>query len=293
MDIRIILYEDARAFMDAAGDMLYARETLNNLILGVSERLINNPAAYKNPFFATVSDGEGDLALAAVMTPPYNMILAGNSHFEVGVSALISYLQENQISFPGVIGPVHISDHFMKTWKRVFRESGRVQMRQRVYELRSVIMPPMPEGHFRVAFSEDSQTIADWMQAFSKEALGEEAAFDHEKAIEFIADGKVFVWEKDGEAVAMAMKIRPIAHSITINGVYTPPENRRNGYATALVAHLSQHLLDLGYSFINLYTDLDNPTSNKIYQKIGYHPVSDFRMVTYDLKRIQNRYKKV
>ncbi len=81
----------------------------------------------------------------------------------------------------------------------------------------------------------------------------------------------------------MAMKTLPIAHSITINGVYTPPENRCQGYATALVAHLSQHLLDLGYKFVNLFTDLENPTSNSIYQKIGYHPVCDFRM--YSINR--------
>lgn len=281
MDVRITLYEDAQAFMQIAGDMLYARETVNNLILGVSEQLLNDPSAFEEPFFATVSNKDGNLVLAALMTPPHNMILAGNVHFEVGISALIPYLEEHQISYPGVIGPVHITDLFMKTWKRMFQESGRVHMSQRVYELRSVNMPLLPAGHFRIAFSEDSPTIAKWIQEFSKEALGEEVEINYHDANELIADGKVFVWEKAGEIVSMAMKVRPIAHSITINGVYTPPENRRQGYASALVAHLSQHLLDLGYQFVNLFTDLDNPTSNNIYSKIGYHPVCDFRMIAF------------
>ena len=96
-----------------------------------------------------------------------------------------------------------------------------------------------------------------------------------------ITGGQVFVWEHHGEPVSMAIKTRPIAHSITVSGVYTPPEYRRQGYATALVARLSQHLLDSGYKFINLFTDLGNPTSNSIYRKIGYHPVCDFRMVSF------------
>ena len=57
--------------------------------------------------------------------------------------------------------------------------------------------------------------------------------------------------------------------------VYTPPELRGHGYASAVVAALSQRLLDAGHQYCALYTDLANPTSNSIYQKIGYTPVSD------------------
>ena len=278
MELRIMLYEDARSFIKKAGKMLYARETINNLMLGVSERLFNDPSAYEDPFFATLTDENDEIVLAAVMTPPHNMILAGNHNFNLGISVLISYLQENQINIPGVIGPVHISESFMKTWKRMIKESGKIKMRQRVYEVRSVQMPPLPEGRFRVAFPEDHQTITEWLRAFTEESLGNEDPPPLEKVQDFISDGKVFVWEKEGEPVAMAMKTRPIAHSVTINGVYTPPEHRRQGFATALVAKLSQHLLDSGYEFVNLFTDLDNTTSNGIYQKIGYHPVTDFRI---------------
>ena len=278
MDLRIVLHEDAQNFMEAAGDMLYARETINNLMLGVSECLLNDPSAYENPFFATVIDEEDEVLLASVMTPPHNLILAGNNHYNIGIAALISYLQDNHVDIPGVIAPVHISETFMKTWKRLVKESSQVKMHQRVYELRSVRMPPLPEGNFRVAFSEEARIIAEWNTAFSQEALRKEAPADLNKSKAFIAAGNVFVWEKNGQLVSMATKARPIAHSVTIGSVYTPPEHRRQGYATALVARLSQHLLDSGYEFVNLFTDLENPTSNSIYQKIGYHPVVDFRM---------------
>lgn len=290
MEVNITLYTDARSFIKKAGKMLYARETINNLMLGVSERLLNDPSAYKDPFFATLTDENDEIVLAAVLTPPHNMILAGNHNFNVGISVLISYIQDNQINIPGVIGPVHISESFMKTWKRMVKESGKIKMRQRVYEVRSVLMPSLPQGRFRVAFPEDNAILTKWLRAFTDEILGDEESPPPDIVQGFISDGQVFVWEKEGEPVAMAMKTRPIAHSVTINGVYTPPEHRRQGYATALVARLSQHLLDSGYEFVNLFTDLDNPTSNGIYQKIGYHPVTDFRIYSIKGKKGFRKY---
>ena len=209
------------------------------------------------------------------------MILAGGKSFDEGLPTLIAFLQESQKDIPGVIGPVQIIEAFVEHWKRMMRGPVETKMHQRVYELRAVRLPPLPEGHYRVAFLEESQTIAKWLTAFSKEALGEGAGNALERSKALIADGRIFVWQNNGEAVSMAMKTRPIAHSITIGSVYTPPEHRRQGYATALVARLSQHLLDSGYRFVNLFTDLENPTSNSIYQKIGYHPVCDFRMISF------------
>ena len=75
--------------------------------------------------------------------------------------------------------------------------------------------------------------------------------------------------------VAMAGLERETARGIAISWVYTPAHLRRHGYATACVAALTQRMLDNGKSFCCLYTDLANPTSNSIYQKIGYRPVCD------------------
>ena len=284
MDVQLFLYDNARAFLEAAGETLYARETVNNLMLGVNEQLIQDPQAYKDPFFAVVVDKTGDLQLAAVMTPPHNIILAGGDRFEVGLPVLISYLQAEKITVPGVIGPVHIAEHFVKAWKKMRWQNHILGMRQRVYELRTVRMPPLPPGHFRMAELGDVDTLADWLASYENEVMGEKGDAHHMRAKKSIQNGSVFVWDRSEEIVSMAMAIRPIAHSITISGVYTPPEFRRKGYASALVARLSQEMLDRGYHFVNLFTDLSNPVSNSIYKKIGYHPVSDFRMFRFQGK---------
>jgi hypothetical protein len=280
MDTQIKRFDTAGDFLEAVGGQLYARASVNNLMLGICERLVAEPTAYTDPFFAVVSDSRGVSLLAAVMTPPHNLILAEGEDFEAGLPALIEYLKANGISPPGVIGPVHAAEAFFDRWTEAAGSGGRVAMYQRVYELRQVYSPKLPPGDFRIAHAEDCSLIAGWIHDFELEALEKDHPVKREWAEGLIEQGKVFIWEDDGQPVAMAMKSRPLKNSATVSGVYTPPEHRRKGYATALVARLSQHLLDMGYSFINLFTDLENPTSNAIYQKIGYRPVTDFRSYT-------------
>jgi len=284
MHLKLTLHPNARAFLEAAGEMLYARETVNNLMLGVSEQLIHDPEAYINPFFATVGGDSRGIQMAAVMTPPHNMILAGGSGFEEGVRVLIAYLQEHRIEIPGIIGPVQITDPFVRSWKIMSDRSHTIHMQQKVYELRTVRIPQIPPGHFRLAMTGDIPTITTWFRAFEEEALCKPAKPKPERVTQLVNEGMFFVWERDGLLTSMAMKTRPIAHSITVSGVYTPPEQRQHGYATALVARLSQYLLDSGFRFVNLFTDLANPTSNSIYRKIGFHPVCDFCMYNFDGK---------
>jgi len=91
-----------------------------------------------------------------------------------------------------------------------------------------------------------------------------------------IASNNLFVWETENkQVVTMAGTTRPTTNGIAVNSVYTPPELRGRGYASACVAALSQLMLDSGRQFCALFTDLANPTSNSIYQKMGYQAVCD------------------
>ena len=98
-------------------------------------------------------------------------------------------------------------------------------------------------------------------------------------AVQRIQDGDIYLWATEATAysqpVSMAMKTRPTRCGISVTLVYTPPEMRRRGYASACVAELSRMLLDEGWEYCSLYTDLANPTSNHIYAEIGYGPVCD------------------
>jgi predicted GNAT family acetyltransferase len=80
--------------------------------------------------------------------------------------------------------------------------------------------------------------------------------------------------------VSLVARKEPVFGVSRVGPVYTPPELRGRGYAGALTAHVSRRILDAGERAC-LYTDLANPTSNKIYAAIGYEPVADFVEYTF------------
>jgi predicted GNAT family acetyltransferase len=156
-------------------------------------------------------------------------------------------------------------------------------MREGVYELRQVTPPPNPPpGFLRAATPADAGLLTRWHYAFQLEAMG---GGDQERSKTMIErripEGDLFIWDDNGP-VSTAIRTRPTPHGYTVSFVYTPPELRGRGYASACVAALSQQLLDSGKQFCTLFTDLSNPTSNSIYQKVGYRPVCDFTEYSFD-----------
>jgi predicted GNAT family acetyltransferase len=58
--------------------------------------------------------------------------------------------------------------------------------------------------------------------------------------------------------------------------VYTPPPLRKRGYAAAVTAAVTQAALDDGADGVLLFTDQANPTSNTLYQRLGFRPLADW-----------------
>jgi predicted GNAT family acetyltransferase len=136
----------------------------------------------------------------------------------------------------------------------------------------------------RLAREDEVDLITEWALAFQEEALGPgDPEQTRETVVHRINEQEIYVWD-DEQPASMAAKARPIVNGISVNLVYTPPEFRRRGYATACVAALSQLLLDSGWKFCVLFADLSNPTSNHIYQTIGYTSVCDFNEYIFDIE---------
>jgi len=273
---RVVAYRHGGEFLEGVGAHLKQNEAFNNLPLGLGERLRAMPVGEDNrPFLAGVMAGDQP-ALAVLMTPPYNLIITALvDDVEPALDALADYLQQAKIYLPGVLGPSREAGLFASKWAERCGLEARLHREERVYELRRVIMPRCGTGVLRPARQEDLDVLAAWMNEFNVEALGvNDAEEAYRTTVLRLPD--LFVWEVKGRVVSMAGKTRPTAHSVTISMVYTPPELRGHGYASACVAQLSQALLDGGRQFITLFTDLANPTSNKIYQAIGYQPLGDY-----------------
>jgi hypothetical protein len=133
----------------------------------------------------------------------------------------------------------------------------------------------------RAATGADAEILADWLAAFHEEATADNPRGDpHAAARRGIENRRLFVWDDHGP-VAVAGHTRRTAHVISIAPVYTPPDKRNLGYATALVAALSRALLNAGHRTCCLFADLGNPTSNRVYRRVGFHRVADFAEIRF------------
>ena len=120
-----------------------------------------------------------------------------------------------------------------------------------------------------------------WMKAFTDECFHENAPLDEASARYCVDRGMMYILEDGGQPVSMAGSSRQMPHGRAVGPVYTPPYLRGKGYATACVALLSRLILEKGNDYCALFTDLENPISNSIYQKIGYYPICDFREIKF------------
>ncbi|HEY8108097.1 MAG TPA: GNAT family N-acetyltransferase [Gaiellaceae bacterium] len=277
--------DDASAFFAEAEPLLLADEARHNLILGIAGQV--RDGAYADFRLWLVRDG-ADVAAAAVQTPPYNLILA-QPRSPLALAGLAEAVAGEQL--PGVVGAEPEAVEFAELWTTHTGVPARTNMRQGIYAVERVEPSPPPPGSARVATATDRELALRWLIAFAEEALHEgapgtdraDAVVDHRLSSPWAG---ILLWENGGEPVSMAGWGGPTPNGIRVGPVYTPSELRGRGYATALTAELSQQLLDgrlfdRGRRFCFLYTDLANPTSNAIYERIGYRRVAESAEIVF------------
>jgi uncharacterized protein len=269
--------KDADEFLARAGEFLLAREAVHSLPLGLCSGLRKRPLMFgEEPYFAVALDG-GRVVAATMRTPPHNLILT-----EVDDPGALEPLAEDAHSafgsLPGVGGPREPVGRFAEIWQARTGAQAEISMRLRIYEAEETRPPEGVPGRMRPYEDRDRELVIAWMDAFVDEAMTEPPPDTSEEWLERRLDNRdsgILIWEVDGEAVSMGGYGGTTPNGNRIGPIYTPPELRRRGYASALTAELTQMILDRGRRFCFLFTDLANPTSNSIYQQIGYRPVAD------------------
>lgn len=272
-------HENINTFLGETLEYLQQNEALNNLMLGIGNTIKNTPGHYKEVYMATVKSNE-ELVLAALMTPPQKLIVYSNiNQCDEAIELVVKDLKQRGIRIPGVVGPKGLAKRICDIWSKYNECDIKLEMNMRVYELREVNKDVIGEGILRPATTDDLEFVAQGMYEFQIDT-GLNPNPDKEKCYNDVKDrvpkNNIFLWEVEGQVVSMAAKARSTKNGATLNLVYTPKELRGKGYASSCVGALSQHLLDSGYQFCSLLTDLANPTSNSIYMKIGYKPVGDY-----------------
>ena len=279
----------AQAFLDVAGSFLAEREAEHNLIFGISANLIADPSfAAAPPYLGAVIDA-GRVVAAGIMTPPWNIVLSCVDDPDAvddddALIALAGDLDDGGVSVPGTTSPVESAQAFARVWCDVHGLASRLVMAERIYRLERVITPVDVSGGARVATEADRDLLIAWVDAFLGEALDRQGPDEASVLVDraFRTGSRTwYLWE-DGAPVSVAAAGGPTPNGIRIGPVYTPPELRRRGYASAVTAYASQTELDKGRRFIFLFTNLANLTANRIYQQIGYEPVIDVDQIVFE-----------
>lgn len=270
---RIRRFSDARAFLARAGSWLLEREIEHTLVLSVVRRLAFAAQPGDGPPYLAVIEGPDGLEGCALRTPPWPLLVTEAPGAAVPV--LVEDVLRAYPELPSVVGPERSAADFARSWAASRGLRAVVGMRERLYRLDRLVPPSRPAGgRLRVATAADHAGVVAWMEAFSREAeilLPDADA----TARHLIQDEAAVLWEDSGRPRSMAAVGGESPHSARIAFVFTPPEERGRGYATACVAALSDRLLARGVQDVVLFTDLTNPTSNAIYVRLGYRPVED------------------
>ncbi|HDR7799096.1 TPA: GNAT family N-acetyltransferase [Bacillus tropicus] len=268
--IQLHVYEEILTFKEAVTPFLEKNEQENNLILGVLQMV-------QQPIFMGVAKQEEEIVIVFLQTEEKKQIIVATSEMvEEDIVELAKKLAEVYPNIPGLIGNKKIVQRLAEEIAVLENKKTTVAMEQGIYELKQVKKKWNGDGVFREVNSDELTLIEQWIYQFCEDVklptTKEEAK---QTAHTLITNHRLFGLEVDGKLVSVAAKTRPTKNNITVNFVYTPTEAREKGYASNCVAALSQRMLDKGYKTTTLYTDLANPTSNKIYQEVGYEQIAE------------------
>ncbi len=290
-------FEDANAFLEHTLPVFKADVTRHRLMLGIAIALQKRPDAFgeKTPLMTLRLEDTNEHAsptraglltervqadFIAIMTPPYPILVWFKETLsDVDLLKIALAIKEKGWDLPGVNGIATCSSRFASIWVELNQINAPSVMHSMSYELTRVIFPEsIPAGCFQFAQENQAEILLKYMndmQVDLNASVRIEYTLEH--IHNFIAGKRIGIWLVDDQPASMAMSNRPQLSSIGISAVYTPNEYRGKGYASAVVASLSQELLNQGYQRINLFTDLANPTSNKIYKAIGFKEVCDYQ----------------
>lgn len=271
--MRWTLTADVDDFVAAAESWLLRDPVRNTVVLTVL-RGIRSGQFSEDPLLGWVADEEGTVAGAICHTPPYPLLLGTVQ--PGALPSLAAALIERERSIPGVTGPVAVAEAFAGAWWRP--ESGRRS--ERLYRLGTLRTAAAP-GKARLVSAAEIPEAVGWVRAFQEEAHADRGVDPTPVVSARVNREELLWWEEGDRRVSLAGVSAPIAGMSRVGPVYTPPELRGRGYGSAVTYAASRKALDDGATEVLLFTDLGNPTSNSIYQRLGYRPIGDYATIHF------------
>jgi GNAT superfamily N-acetyltransferase len=287
MELRF--YDDPTEFLDVAGVHFAEQLVLSTVMAGVAAR-IRDQVASGVPWpdgvpcwFAAFVDGESVVA-TAMRTAPFGEYPAYLMPMTDDAAVLLARtLLDRDEPVLGANGALPAVQVFCEEMAAATEKRATVGQHTRLFELGQLKEPRETPGRLRPARLEEQGLVTSWYDAFMADA-DEQAgrppgSSPHEAPTpdemrRRIETGQIFVWEVDGVPLHVTAATQPAFGVSRIGPVYTPGEHRGHGYASRAVYEVSRLLVERGVRAC-LFTDQANPTSNKIYEALGYERLVD------------------
>jgi RimJ/RimL family protein N-acetyltransferase len=278
--VRFVTTRDLDEFASRAQGFLAEGIERNVLATILSDQLYGHYGDSSRVYGYGLDEG-GELRFAALRTAPWPLLVTELAP-ELAPSFMARWLEADPEP-SGVSSLPQTARAMCDAWSA--RTGGRTRCRfsEAMHVLERVLEPPRPaEGRLRPAHEDERELMVRWMQGFADDAGIDSAQVQAEAMVaQRLERGRLLVWDHEGP-VSMAGVNGPVAGVVRVGPVYTPPDRRCHGYATSLVAAASRRALAEGATSCMLYTDLANPTSNKIYADIGYRRVGDWEEYVFE-----------
>ncbi|MGZ4350606.1 MAG: GNAT family N-acetyltransferase [Solirubrobacteraceae bacterium] len=278
--MRWVLEPDLQAFDARVRPLLEARIE-NNVVATVLSGTIEGQFRAA-PVLAMGLDEHGAVAAAAMRTAPWPMLCTGLRPGDA--EELLDIWLKRDPDLPGVNAPLETAHALAAAWARRTGGSTRCRTAMAMHSLQTVLNPPRPgPGRLVVATEAHRELALGWWNEFVDESHVIDAGPESRVvAVDSrIAHRHLWLWEDAGVAVSMVAVNPAVAGVVRIGPVYTPLDARRRGYATSAVAAISRQALQAGAHTCMLFTDLSNPTSNKIYADVGYRRFGEWEETAF------------
>jgi predicted GNAT family acetyltransferase len=270
-----LTFTDPEPFAARVGPVIERFPVLASVLATNLDQSLHGPGAPTQWFL--IQDGAQALG-AAMYSPPYDLILTPVSDSDPGpaMSALAEAVSGTGETLSGVLGPNSVAEQFVRIWCQQTGAQSQVVQSARMYELDTAPEASDVTGSVRPATEADLALASRWLSTYTAEAVPFQASSNTERAVRRrLARGRLLFWEVEGQPVSMAGVSRPIAAVARVGAVYTPRPHRGRGFGTAITVAASRQAFTDGAERCILSADLANPSSNRIYQAIGYRPVGD------------------
>jgi hypothetical protein len=281
--MKFVEYDDAENYLHLLENR-FSKPWENDLMIGLVAQLCKDKTHFKTNAGLYAIEDENEIKLVSFLTQPWPMIIYADSiPNDQIISFFIDSLVKKEIILNGINAKKELSTLFMKKWTKKTNCSSKKKMEMNLFVLHELTKIPSCPGRFVLADGQYKDLIVEWATSFHREVpIGNNSKSYIQDHVDLIIRSKnAFIWIDDNP-VCMVFRERPTKNSFSIGYVYTPKKYRNRGYASNLVYQMCSHSFAEGFSYCTLFADVNNPTSNSIYKKIGFREICLYAMYDFD-----------